>query len=123
MMLNNRSEGNHLPLSLNLNKELADERIIKDYLFDAVDSLLVLELNHEYDSKTITSVLELEKWTDSLQDFRQKMSGENISLTHIVMICDTLAENHEKFQNISKRIEGIAKKRILRMMVMLRMEK
>jgi hypothetical protein len=113
MMVNNRSEGNQLRLSLDLSKELADEGIIKNYLFDARDSLLTLELNHEYDSKTIASLLELEKWTNSLQDFRQKMSGEDISLTHIVMICDTLAENHERISKHVKAQKRNSKKRNL----------
>ncbi len=71
------------------------EKIITHFFYDYDTSDIVVELNHQYDGKKITSTLELEEWTSSIQEFKDKMQLEDIAL-HITMICDNLANNYER---------------------------
>jgi hypothetical protein len=95
------------PLSLELDEKLGSEGIISSYFYDPETSKLVLVLNHEYTEKTISSALELEKWTEGIAEFKEKMTAEGIDPIHRIMICDTLANNHER---ILKHVKGQRKR-------------
>jgi len=99
-------------LSLELGKRLTDEQIVRSYFYDLKTSDLILQLNHEYSDKDIASVLKLDEWESSVKKFEDKLTLQEISSEHMVMILDTLAANSQAIADFAKsKVKGKGKKR------------
>jgi hypothetical protein len=90
-------------LPLQLDEELVNEQIVTKYVYDLEVSSLVIELNKEYDGKTITSTINVDNWENSVESLQKNLAIEGISENHIRMICNTADNNAIK---ISDSIKG-----------------
>jgi hypothetical protein len=96
----NRNSNDNL-IKIELTRDLKDQEIVSNFIFDRKSKHLILSLNHKYRKKTIGSPVFQENWLKTTRRFMGQMELKGLSKDHANNLCDIVDNNYEKILDLN----------------------
>ena len=102
--IRNGGDNNRKIRTLRISESLKDENIV--HIFAANNRCIHVTLNHAYKDTTIISDIDKNSWQKTVKNFREAAEKKGVEQKHIDMLDNTLAENYQTIDEISREREN-----------------